>query len=365
MGKEWDGGDIAFRKETWELCHELLLPGGHLLAFAATKNYHRMAVAIEDAGFEIRDQIGWVYATGFPKSHDISKDIDKMSGIGRENKFEGLGRGYSGPSGNKRCEICNKWLVSGNPCRCPRPQDKSQSEYAKKWEGWGTALKPAWEPICVARKALEENTIAKNVLKYGTGGLNIDDCRISTDEMITNHSRGVESSKSKGIYGDSKQQETHQTEGQSLGRWPANVIHDGSDEVIDAFPISNSTRINNPNNNIGKGNHDATSFSLAAEREYIDYRDSGSAARFFYSAKASKEERNGSKHPTVKPVALMRYLVRLVTPKDGIVLDPFCGTGTTLEAAYLEDIQSIGIERDPEYAQDIRKRMSKFAGALF
>jgi site-specific DNA-methyltransferase (adenine-specific) len=275
MGKEWDGGDIAFNKEVWELCHELLYPGGHLLAFSATRNYHRMTCAIEDAGFEIRDQIGWLYGTGFPKSHSMKKQLEKLGEI----------------------------------------------EASKDWEAWGTALKPAWEPICVARKALDESSIARNVLKYGTGALNIDDCRIGTDSR-TFLSKGIASGSHNLVGSKLNYNQGVKT---VIGRWPANVIHDGSEEVIDAFPST--------------------------------YGDEGSAARFFYCAKATEEDRAGSKHPTIKPIKLMRYLTRLITPKGGIVLDPFAGSGTTLQASVLEGFRPIGIELDPQYIQDIERRM--------
>jgi len=268
MGKQWDGGDIAFKREVWERCRDLLLPGGYILAFAATRNYHRMACAIEDAGFEIRDQIGWLYGTGFPKSHKVG-------------------------------------------------------------EGLGTALKPAWEPICVARKPIESKTVAQNVIDYGTGGLAIDDCRV---------------------------------EG---GRWPANIIHDGSQEVLDAFP-SNKSGVAVERNKIGeKDRNQIYGKYKAIDTGDIGYNDSGSCARFFYSAKTSKSEKGDTTHPTVKPVALMRYLVKLVTPIDGIVLDPFCGTGSTLEGAFLEGRNSIGIEREDEYVKDIQERMAKYTERLF
>jgi site-specific DNA-methyltransferase (adenine-specific) len=269
MGKEWDGGDIAFRAETWALCFELLKAGGHLLAFSGSRTYHRMAVAIEDAGFEIRDQIMWIYGSGFPKSLNIGK------------KIEGL-------------------------------------------EGWGTALKPAHEPIVLARKPISEKSIADNVVKHDTGAINIDGCRIETNEQITNHSRSATSSLSKGVYGDSKKQSTHQKDGQELGRFPANVIHDGLQEEW---------------------------------------------ARYFYCPKTSTAEREESvtqhgqdrsnTHPTVKPVELMRYLCRLITPKGGTVLDPFMGSGSTGLAAKAEGLEFIGVERDQEYFDIATDRINK------
>ncbi|SVB27875.1 uncharacterized protein METZ01_LOCUS180729, partial [marine metagenome] len=262
MGQKWDGGDIAFTTELWKEVYRTLKPGGYLLSFAASRNYHRMAVAIEDSGFEIRDQIMWIYGSGFPKSLNIGKALDKKQG--NKRKVIGTANQQDIRSGN---------YVQGPQDRIDVPVTVGTSE----WEGWGTALKPAHEPICMARKQISEKSIVDNVLKHGTGGINIDGCRVTTDEDISNHSRSAESAVSKGIYGDSKEQETHQTQGQELGRFPANLIHDGLEE---------------------------------------DW------ARFFYCPKANKKEKGDSKHPTVKPVNLMRYLVRLVTPKDGIVLDP-------------------------------------------
>ena len=300
MGKSWDASGIAFDKKTWELAFQLLKPGGHLLAFSASRNYHRMAVAVEDAGFEIRDQIMWIYGSGFPKSLNIGKAIDKKQG--NKRKVIGTTNQQDIRSGN---------YVQGPQDRIDVPITKGDSE----WEGWGTALKPAHEPICMARKQISEKSIVDNVLKHGTGGINIDGCRVTTDENISNHSRSAESAVSKGIYGDSKEQETHQTQGQELGRFPANLIHDGLEE---------------------------------------DW------ARFFYCPKANKKEKGDTNHPTVKPVELMRYLVRLVTPKDGIVLDPFAGTGTTGEACILENRNYYLIEAEESYIKDIENRTNKY-----
>ena len=300
MGQKWDGGDIAFTTELWKEVYRTLKPGGYLLSFAASRNYHRMAVAIEDSGFEIRDQIMWIYGSGFPKSLNIGKALDKKQG----NKRKVIG------STNQQ-DIRSGNYVQGPQDRIDVPITKGDSE----WEGWGTALKPAHEPICMARKSISEKSVADNVLKHGTGGINIDGCRVTTDENISNHSRSAESAVSKGIYGDSKEQETHQTQGQELGRFPANLIHDGLEE---------------------------------------DW------ARFFYCPKANKKEKGDTNHPTVKPVELMRYLVRLVTPKDGIVLDPFAGTGTTGEACILEDRNYYLIEAEGSYIKDIENRTNKY-----
>ena len=256
MGQEWDGGDIAFRKETWALALKLLKPGGHLLAFSASRNYHRMAVAIEDAGFEIRDQLMWLYGSGFPKSHNLG-------------------------------------------------------------DGWGTALKPAHEPIVMAKKFVE-GTNKNNREKYGTGGINIDGSRV---------------------------------EG---GRFPANVMHDGSEEVMSEFAkygerkSCTSPSKATPEGKIFKGKRNQGNLPM----------DSGTAARFFYCPKVSKTERGeDNTHPTVKPQELMKYLCRLVTPKGGTVLDPFMGSGSTGMAAKDEGFDFIGIEKEKEYFEIAEKRI--------
>jgi site-specific DNA-methyltransferase (adenine-specific) len=303
MGKQWDTGERAFTEELWAEVLRVLKPGGHVLAFGGTRTVHRLTCAIEDAGFEIRDSLCWLYGVGFPKSHNLSGS----------------------------------------------------------WEGWGTALKPGHEQIVLARKPLSEKSIAANVLRWRTGALNIDSCRIPSDEMITNHSRGSEAAVSKGIYGDSTAQETHQTAGQALGRWPANLILDGSDEVIGAFPTTVPSKANDrglrPSGQHGgyAGAEPNINLNSGGVRGHSD--SGGSAARFFYSAKADTDDRLGSKHPTVKPVDLMQYLVRLVTPKGGVVLDCFAGTGTTGEAAYREGMRAVLIEKEPEYLKDIERRM--------
>lgn len=265
MGKEWDGGDIAFRAETWALCFELLKAGGHLLAFSGSRTYHRMAVAIEDAGFEIRDQIMWIYGSGFPKSLNIGK------------KIEGL-------------------------------------------EGWGTALKPAHEPIVLARKPISEKSIADNVVRHGTGALNIEGCRVG-EELVPSTSSG-KTALMGGFSGENRNGGVITPERE--GRYPANVLHDGLQEEW---------------------------------------------ARYFYCPKTSTAEREESvtqngqdrsnTHPTVKPVELMRYLVRLITPKGGTVLDPFMGSGSTGLAAKTEGMEFIGIEREQEYFDIATDRINK------
>jgi site-specific DNA-methyltransferase (adenine-specific) len=326
MGKEWDIGVPAV--DVFQECIRVLKPGGHLLAFGGTRTYHRLAVAVEDAGFEIRDMIAWVYGSGFPKSHNLKGE----------------------------------------------------------WEGWGTALKPAHEPIVVARKPFK-GTVANNVLEYGTGAINVDGCRVGTNGDTTNE-RSCTRIMGVGVP-QSANNIQHGFKHHSQGRWPANLIHDGSDEVTALFPQTGASKAaprggTNPNpmdwgnsrkdGNITKGHDD----------------NGGSAARFFYVAKASKRDRDegcegieerlamryGEKaqgplpqqtpskpvpqrnhHPTVKPTDLMRYLVRLVTPPKGTVLDPFMGSGSTGKACAYEGFDFIGIEKEPEYVEIARARI--------
>lgn len=327
MGKKWDTGEVAFDPAFWVEVLRVLKPGGHVVAFGGTRTYHRLACAIEDAGFEIRDQIGWLYGSGFPKSHDAG-------------------------------------------------------------DGWGTALKPAWEPIVLARKPLI-GTVAANVLAHGTGAINIDECRVGDEEryaaftsLAPCHGNALgaaaRSSCARGTQGEPKRY---------VGRWPANIVHDGSDEVIGAFPTapgqiadasSSSDRRKNQNVYGAMKRGNGREGEASADRVYADKGgtnfamrpgarrgDSGSAARFFYSAKASKADRNGSKHPTVKPISLKRYLCRLITPKGGTVLDPFAGSGTTGAAALAEGFKAILIEREAEYVADIRRRLEPQQEDLF
>jgi len=337
MGKKWDY-DVP-RVELWAEVFRVLKPGGHLLAFAGTRTQHRMAVNIEDAGFEIRDLIAWVYGSGFPKSLDISKAIDKAAGAEREIlNYKNLGAGIT--SFEMGGVNTGKTLNGRDPIKAQKRAEKAQNyeitapatDAAKEWEGWGTALKPALEPITVARKPIEQ-TVAANVLKYGTGGLNIDGARVEA--------------------------------GNDLGRWPANLIHDGSEEVLKLFPEAGSMDPNPRNNKVKTGQNGIYgTFEAVTTQGYSD--NGGSAARFFYCPKASKSERdNGLKenknfHPTVKPVDLMRYLVKLVTPKGGTVLDPFNGSGTTGVACKLEGFNYVGLEFDPEYCKISRARIKNY-----
>ena len=390
MGKKWDY-DVP-STEIWSECLRVLKPGGHFLAFAGTRTQHRMAVRIEDAGFEIRDMIAWIYGSGFPKSMDVSKAIDKAAGVEREDNFEGAFERRAGPTGNKKCDVCGKWLVSGSPCQCPRPQDAAVTEAAQQWQGWGTALKPALEPITVARKPLI-GTVAANVLEHGTGALNIDGCRVHSSDSEGYAYTVQRMMPGAGQHATGKtHQEGVEFQGQTKdGRWPANLIHDGSDEVTRLFPHSTSGA-KNPHMPNSKSADSVVPFRKGLDGKFKDYTapaSSGSAARFFYCAKASKRDRdeglegfevkrggsetfspkqrdgNGADrqpfhaniHPTVKPTDLMRYLCRLVTPPGGVVLDPFMGSGSTGKAAMLEGFQFVGCELSPEYLEIARARI--------
>lgn len=335
MGKSWDASGIAYNTEVWRQCLRILKPGGHMLAFGGSRTYHRLACAIEDSGFEIRDQIMWVYGSGFPKSLNVGKQPG--------------------------CE---------------------------EWEGWGTALKPAHEPIVVARKPFD-GTVAENVTQWGTGAINIDGCRV---EFVSDDDKKESTGKNQhedfgtgpmtnnNVYGDYSM--VKPTNYNPPGRWPANFIHDGSEEVVSLFPNSKGGAYPSK-----RGQAVATSFASGQETEggFRKMGDDGSAARFFYCAKASTAERNTglgdlpkkkadtrsdvaagiwkdmnaahqNHHPTVKPVMLMRYLVRLVTPLGGTVLDPFLGSGTTAVAAIHESMKWVGFEMNPEYATIASKR---------
>ncbi len=336
MGKEWDGGDVAFRVETWAAAFRLLKPGGHLVAFSGTRTYHRMVCAIEDAGFEIRDQLAWVYGTGFPKS----------------------------------------------------------SNQDGEWDGWGTALKPAWEPIVLARKPLI-GTVPANLAAHRTGALNIDGCRVDLEGETTVRARGDSTETATGW----KSVKRSPVGGSDVGRWPANLCHDGSDEVLAGFPDSagqcgDLKRQEEPSPSHG------IYHPMPARGPFLKRKDSDiSSARFFYCAKASKTDREAglaeaglaeaglaeavttdgrtkpvdnaylrgetkrlNTHPTVKPTDLMRWLCRLVTPPGGTVLDPFMGSGSTGRAATIEGFEFIGIEREKEYMTIAKARIEAAKG---
>lgn len=361
MGRKWDY-DVP-SEAIWRECLRVLKPGGHLLAFAGTRTQHRMAVRIEDAGFEIRDMIAWVYGSGFPKSMDVSKAIDKAAGAEREV----VGRRTDRAATPKQ-DIRGGNLMSGKNggIDCSAITAPA-TEAAKQWAGWGTALKPAMEPITVARKPLI-GTVAANVMQYGTGAINVDGCRVATDPSVDDPRLGGNGSWSsekmaKNVYEGGYKGE--QVGSSPLGRFPANFIHNGSDDVVKLFPNTSSGVMK-----AGTVRRDQESTSsvaygvLGGNATNADtYGDSGSAARFFYCAKASKKDRGDqNNHPTVKPTDLMRYLCRLVTPPGGLILDPFMGSGSTGKAAMIEGFRFIGIEREAEYLEIAQARIAHAVG---
>jgi site-specific DNA-methyltransferase (adenine-specific) len=386
MGKKWDSSGIAYSVELWQQCLRVLKPGGHLLSFGGTRTYHRVAVAIEDAGFELRDSIAWLYGSGFPKSLDVSKAIDKAAGAKREVMPQGstICADYPNP--------CNGHSETGKFSATVHalPSAPSTPE-AQTWQGWGTALKPAFEPVIVARKPIE-GTVANNVLKWGTGGLNIDGSRIGRqdgDNSSAGNRTATFGTQDTSSGGDGSGGWTQN----DSGRWPANIILDPyTAELLDEQ--SGDVKGN-------AGGSQTTSFRFMNESKQKQHRiqgikDSGGASRFFYVAKASKRDRNEGLddldaqrhsdreladgvggdnprnrtnqakqnfHPTVKPTSLMEYLIKLVTPPNGTVLDPFTGSGSTGKAAILQGFDFIGIEMTEEYLPIIEGRL-KHAEAI-
>lgn len=392
MGKAWDNTGIAYDVELWKECLRVLKHGGHLLAFSGTRTYHRMAVAIEDAGFEVRDMIEWIYGSGFPKSLNIGKAVDKIQGNERqvtETKIKKAGDMTSGNFGK-----------GGNYADIEVKISKGNSD----WEGWGTAMKPAHEPICVARKPIEKGlTIAQNCLKWGTGGINIDVSRVGLSDQDDSRLGGKETFKTdkaaKNIYEGGY--EGKDIASSPLGRFPANIIHDGSEEVINCFPISSTTGKRSKESQDKDKKEGDSQVGWHECRSQNEYSDNGSAARFFksilYYPKASKAERNKgceelegkyiaqgnqaqaelkkgntdfnesnkhnnvqlkqNHHPTVKPVALIAYLIKLVTPKGGITLDPFGGSGTHAVASIENNFNYIIIEKELEHIPIIEARI--------
>ena len=358
MGKKWDydvpGEDI------WRECLRVLKPGGHLLAFAGTRTQHRMAVRIEDAGFEIRDMIAWVYGSGFPKSHNVGKNIEKIKVGGIKNlKKIGTKKGIKCESGTEGYSYSKEYVAGKSTGGRQISGDIPVYEINNEWGGWGTALKPALEPITVARKPFK-GTVAANVLAHGTGGLNVDGCRVGTDETL---GRAKTGRGNKAVGADNYGNFNSIGITKEGGRWPANLIHDGSDEVMGLFPQTGISREGNSQQiNAGTGRYNWNTGTDKAVPDGVDpgYGDSGSAARFFYCAKTSKRERGeGNNHPTVKPIALMRYLCRLVTPPGGTVLDPFMGSGSTGMAAEVEGFDFVGIELDPDYFAIAEQRIKE------
>ncbi len=395
MSKRWDH-DVP-SVDFWREVYRVLKPGGHVLSFGGTRTYHRMTVNIEDAGFEIRDQIMWLYGSGFPKSHNIGKAVDKLQG----NEREVVGEKLTGMARHKSTNTTKNEKFNGGQMMIE--DTKGQSE----WEGWGTALKPANEPICVARKPLSEKSVALNVLKWGTGGINIDGCRVGSEggTMIVDINKDSDTMFGGGIHNKGKVAELNE------GRFPANIILEClCDEVIkgEKGEVKKSNRrfeilqnksegkVERTENYSDKGDihtnpmcpcyimDEQSGVSKSSKRTNPstrkdtstlfnaigvvntgegEYNDKGGASRFFYQAKVSKAERNmsgKSTHPTMKPIQLMSYLCRLVTPPGGIILDPFSGSGSTGIASLLNDFRFVGMELEQEYFDIMEKRINDY-----
>ena len=371
MGKGWDHGVPG--QDFWIEALRVAKPGAHLLAFGGTRTFHRLVVAIEDAGWEIRDCLMWVYASGFPKSLDVSKAIDKAAGAERD-RYE-------------RAAFGGKFSDDGGTTYGSAISNTPATDDAKAWQGWGTALKPAYEPIIMARKPLT-GTVAANVLRHGTGAINVDGCRVA-GALEGDPNRFAKTN------GGSFNAFTTGPVVRADGRWPANVLHDGSDEVTGLFPTTTAAKsgVRDPNGTMGY--HGGASGLPGIVSGYND--NGGSAARFFYCAKASKADRDegcdglaahkqdetrnegdpggdnprnrgagerNNHHPTVKPTDLMRYLCRLVTPPGGTVLDPFMGSGSTGKAATLEGFSFVGCELQPEYMAIAEARIGHAEGEV-
>ena len=343
MRRSWDSTGIAFQKETWELCFKVLKPGGHLLAFSGSRTYHRMAVAIEDAGFEIRDQVMWLYGSGFPKSMNVGKALDKKLGNERESFGTKLKKAGDMRGGN--------YVKGGDYKSIEIEITKGNTE----WEGWGTALKPAHEPLVLARKPLSENSVVDNVLKHRTGGINIDECRVEGNTENVERKKVVRKSRTDDSVfnnGNSsfRAEGTLYADADPRGRFPSNVMHDGSDSIKELFEDKSKyfycAKTSKTERNQGLDNLPTKkASSMPGRRNADDMKDSkidnDVTGRFVTEKK--------NIHPTVKPIKLMKYLCRLITPKGGTILDPFMGSGSTGMAAKEENFDFIGIEKEEEY----------------
>ena len=426
MGREWDA--LPPGREWAEECLRVLKPGGHLLAFGGTRTWHRLACAVEDAGFEVRDSIAWLYGSGFPKSLDVSKAIDKRPGVSQHPAFAAHLAERRQSAGLSRADVsehvvgtrtgaCWNWehhqfpeakwwpalrdlldldeakwgpiiaeaerqkigVKAGNRLAVAPGQGEDRSAIdldvtthatpdAERWQGWGTALKPAFEPVVVARKPLT-GTVAQSVLTHGTGALNIDGCRIS----MSNEDRAIVNNRSGAGFGTGDTVGANQGRAAGkftsapAGRWPANVVLDEEmarrlDEQSGERSAGGRPASAGITSEPGAANGTMGGAWSGVDRAEREVLDKGGASRFFYVAKADATERprvNGTAHPTVKPLDLMRWLVRLVTPPGGVVLEPFAGSGTTVEACIIEGFQCIAIEREADYLPLIRQRIDR------
>ena len=356
MGKSWDSTGIANNVDVWKECLRVLKPGGYLLSFGGTRTYHRMASAIEDAGFEVRDMIEWVYGSGFPKSLNIGKVADKFLKTGNAS-WNGTGDSSNGALGYSKLQHKQDYRPEDYSNR-HQNKDKITEEKAKQWEGWGTALKPAHEPICMARKPLAEKTVAENCLKYGTGGINIDESRVDSGDSDGLYRKPSTPNKTS-VQMNMSQTVGTITDNYLQGRFPANLIHDNSEEVRECFPNESERFFKSCiyQAKASKSERNKGCEELE-EKERIDYGG-------FHSEKGLIENNRNpenrkpttNNHPTVKPLELMSYLIKMVTPKGGIVLDPFAGSGSTLVAAKQNGYQYIGIEMTEEYIPIIEARL--------
>lgn len=379
MGKGWDNSGIAFDVAFWKGVLRVLKPGAHLVCFGAPRLYHRLAVAVEDAGFELRDSLIWLFGTGFPKSQNIGLAIDKQGGRERTEVL-GLKPGHESFAGRDNMKgfregnfsqeggFSRPWMHDPSKIASSHMRMAPVTIEAKQWDGWGTALKPAYEPIILARKPCSEPTVAANVLKWGTGGINVDVCRVETADNLNGGAYAKEGgrSESASLRAGGGMNVPGKTTGkdfvQPVGRFPANVLHDGSDEVLAAFPSGKTKSTGGKGAASGLVDNPAIYGAFSGNNKGVSaggYGDEGTVARFFYCAKASKSERDGSRHPTVKPIALMRWLCRLITPPNGTIFDPFAGSGTTGEAAILEGFNVVLAEKEDEYVADIERRMAR------
>jgi site-specific DNA-methyltransferase (adenine-specific) len=401
MGKSWDSSGIAYDPAVWAECLRVLKPGGHILAFGGSRTWHRLAVAVEDAGFELRDSIAWIYGSGFPKSLDVSKAIDKAAGVERdvvtEKRIDLFGEEDSQVSVTDRREDGTTYGLGHSGKLTVKNAITSE---AKAWEGWGTALKPAFEPVVVGRKPFGKGvTVAENILAWGVGGLNIDRSRIQglageSFARPVNHTNQHEGwqrpwhDNPDSLERERAKRDESEAKAQSLGRWPANVIFDEVTAGLldEQTGVLKSGAFDQSKNTVENRIYGA----MPKNRSKLFEASEGGASRFFYVAKASKRDRNegleeleavrhadrvvddgpGGEnprnrtnqakqnfHPTVKPTALMRYLIKLVTPEGGVVLDPFTGSGSTGKAALLDGFQFVGVELTEEYLPIIEGRL--------
>lgn len=368
MNKHWDTEVPSV--EFWKEVYRVLKPGAHVLSFGGTRTYHRMVVNIEDAGFEIRDQLAWIYGSGFPKSHNISKGIDKKFGAETEIIYQKEKMNIKGSGENSR--LMNS---AGKVETLLYSYTAPNTDLAKEWDGWGTALKPAQECICLARKPLSEKTVVDNVLKWGTGALNIDACRIpfQSKKDFENQNRPNSIGKKfenkqhdEAFLKDFNSNMLCMKQNNPEGRWPSNILLDEqAAEILDEQSgQSTSVKTRNSDNRVAEKSGTSLQLGKAGTHDpQNSYCDSGGASRFFYCSKASQSERNRgledqrNVHPTVKPIKLLKYLITLVTPPGGTVLDPFLGSGSTAVACKELGVSCIGIEIEQEYLNIAKARV--------